>query len=317
MNRPASPPASTALANGISPNADSSPLASPTADFSKLARHSRILMAVVAPQSLTVLAANATFCEALEIDAPLLPPNQKPGGNGKDGGSLAGEAIAPDDLTAPSAEGLSEERGQSLSTLADLHGQGFRALGDFALSDRLSVTHGFSFDQWYRRQVFCRVWASYHPQDSRIQRWLEAPQRVLLKGDRPREERQYFHAWLQSGPLRVRCRTGVTDPVASWPCDPDHASLDDLEKQFDLSCYEVSGWLFLEAIEVTIRERMHDLTKLLLNGESILGLEKFRQVGQVLRQIFQADQGFVLRTDRDQVQISRTAEDCPRQVSHL
>ncbi len=273
-------------------------------------------MAVVAPQSLTVLAANASFCEALEIAAPL-PPNQKPGSNGKDGGSLAGEAIAPDDHAAAIAEGASEERAQSVATLADLHGQGFRALGDFALPDRLSVTHGFSFDQWYRRQVFCRVWASYHPQDSRIQRWLEAPQRMLLKGDRPREERQYLHAWLQSGPLQVRCRAGMTDPVASWPCDPDHASLDDLEQQFDLSFYEVSGWLFLEAIEVTIRERMHDLTKLLLNGESILGLEKFRQVGQILRQIFQADQGFVLRTDRDQVQISRTAADCPRQVSHL
>ncbi|MEM9245297.1 MAG: GAF domain-containing protein [Cyanobacteria bacterium P01_F01_bin.153] len=282
MNSSTSPALPPIVASGSEPTSSTPQDQSiATTDFSGLTRYSHSLMAAIAPESLTVLAANAICCEALEI-----PP--------------------PDGADRQNAGGAEKSNHTGLMTL-----------GQVALPEMLSMTHGFSFERWYRRQVFCRVWASYHPEDPRILRWLDEPQRVVLHGDRPHKHRRYFHGWLQPGPLQVRCREGITDPVASWPCDRETASLDDLEQQFDLGNYEVSGWLFLEAVEVTIGERIYDLTKCLLNGESILHLEKFQQVGQILRHIFRADQGFVLRTDGDQVQISRTAKDCPREVSNL
>ena len=273
------------------------------ADLSTLARHSHALMAAIAPQSLTVVAANDTFCNALSINPKLDAAKAQPQGQSDLENSQNGDASEPELETAPADNAVRD--------------QGFIPLGHFTLPDVLSVTHGFSLEQWYHRQVFCRVWESHHPDDPRIQRWLEAPQRVVVHGTRPKAQRRYFHSWLQSGPLHIRCKGGGKDPVASWPYDPDTTSLEALEKQFNLNDYEVTGWLFLEAMEVTLQEWIYDLTKCLLNGESILGLEKFRQVGQILRHIFRATQGFVLRIDAHQVQISRTAEDCPREVSHL
>ncbi|MEM9772267.1 MAG: GAF domain-containing protein, partial [Cyanobacteria bacterium P01_D01_bin.73] len=269
-----------------------------------LARHSHSLMAAIAPETLTVLAANTTCCDDLEICSPVQRSSAQ---------RLGTETVGQwREANADGEHGTEEADNDARDDFHDLI-----PLGHIALPEILSLTHGFSFERWYHRQVFCRVWESYHPDDPRIQRWLDAPQRVVFHGDRPQKHRRYFHGWLQPGPLQVRCKAGITDPVASWPCDREMASLDDLEQQFDLENYEVSGWLFLEAVEVTIRERMYDLTKCLLNGESILQLEKFQQVGQILRHIFRADQGFVLRTDRDRVQISRTAKDCPREVSNL
>ncbi len=298
MNRSTSPSLPSIVANDSESN--SAALVNHTAaitDFSHLPRYSHSLMAAIAPESLTVLAANATCCEALDIQPP----------DGSHPQKFEAQNSAPQSVDVQDT--ASGDHNTSDTSLI--------ALGQVALPEILSMTHGFSFERWYRRQVFCRVWASYHPEDPRILRWLDEPQRVVLHGDRSQKHRRYFHGWLQPGPLRVRCRDGVRDPVADWACDRETASLDDLEQQFDLANYEVSGWLFLEAVEVTIRERMYDLTKCLLNGKSILHLEKFQQVGQILRHIFRADQGFVLRTDGDQVQISRTAKDCPREVSHL
>jgi hypothetical protein len=76
-----------------------------------------------------------------------------------------------------------------------------------------------------------------------------------------------------------------------------------LEHRFDLGNYQIDGYLLLEGCDVTGRESILRLTQLLIDRESVLNPDKFRQVNDRLRSLFCARDTAILCVERDRVQI--------------
>ncbi len=76
-----------------------------------------------------------------------------------------------------------------------------------------------------------------------------------------------------------------------------------LEHRFELGNYQIDGCLLLEGCDVTGRERILRLTQLLIDRESVLNADKFRQVNDRLRSLFRARDTAILCVERDRVQV--------------
>lgn len=151
---------------------------------------------------------------------------------------------------------------------------------------------GADWLDWLRRQVAYRLLLERHPGDRRIRRLLNAP-RLMAVGDR------WVELWLRPEALTIRTiAPDVQELMESAP------SLPAFEGAFQLDWCELEGQFLLEGWDVTAREQLRRLGRLLLNGHSILQPEKFREVGQTLRSLFSAEASFVLRTDSDRLQLT-------------
>jgi len=126
----------------------------------------------------------------------------------------------------------------------------------------------------------------------------------------PMERRIEF--WLRSEQLRVkRCQPEI-DEFADLDLSAQtsnqlrsllvHAeTLQQLETRLQWDNYDVEGYLLLEGVDVTVPETIHRVTQLLIDQDTILNPDKFVQVDQELRSLFQAQSTVIATLEADQL----------------
>ena len=237
-------------------------------DWLSCFQHStRLLMAAIEPGTLRVRYANEGFCRLTGIEADTA------GAGGNRDGSVHKKII-----------------------LSDL----FPEL-DKAAQERL-----------YRRHVLHLVLSQLYQIDLREWRLLDEPVTVPLNSPLYQEPR-YIEFWLDSDQLKVsRIKPKIDEfadlklqqlgvgegsrPVSelSWP---------DLERRLKLENYRIEGLLLLEGFDVTEQEIMRRLTQLLIERDSILRPDKFKQINRGFRALFRAQNTVILSGEREPAQI--------------
>lgn len=165
----------------------------------------------------------------------------------------------------------------------------------------------------YRRHIFRFILRSLYQVDPHHCRLLETPAMVTLPSPFDAEPR-YIEFWLRSDNLQVTRLNPAVDEFANfnlagwsaaeWEVNLNNPQqLDVLEQRFCLSNYRVEGQLLLEGLDVTVRERIHRITQLLIDRDSILRPQKFRQVNQQLRSLFRTDNTIILTIEQDQIRV--------------
>lgn len=237
-------------------------------DWLSCFQHStRLLMAAIEPGTLRVRYANDAFCRLTGIEA------DTPGAGANGDGGVRKKIM-----------------------LFDL----FPEL-DKAAQERL-----------YRRHVLHLVLSQLYQIDLREWRLLDEPVTVTLNSPLYQEPR-YIEFWLDSDQLKVsRIKPKIDEfadlklqqlgvgegsrPVSelSWP---------DLERRLKLENYRIEGLLLLEGFDVTQQETMRRLTQLLIERDSILRPDKFKQINRRLRALFRAQNTVILSAEREQAQL--------------
>jgi plasmid maintenance system killer protein len=168
----------------------------------------------------------------------------------------------------------------------------------FADFDRASV------QKLYRRHLLRQVLRQFYRFEEINRQLLDEPIRVSLATE-PDEQPRLVEFWLRSDRLRVRRINTQIDEFADvdWQQSPDNLDWMSLEQQLRLDNYDVEGLLLLEGIDVTVPERIRHLTRSLIDRESILETEKFKQVNRQLRSLFRAPYTLILSAERDRAQL--------------
>lgn len=234
--------------------------------LSTLHHSSQLLIAVINPLNLTLHYANQTGCRLLG-----LPPHPDP--------------AAP--LPAPPLRDILQQR---------------LTPGDYAAVLKL-----------YRRHLLHYVLRSLYQVDLSYCRWLETPAMVSLPSPDHAEPR-YIEFWLRSDNLHITRLAGTPDEFADlhlttlspieWEQTlTDPQQLQELEDRFCLTHYQVTGQVLLEGLDVTVRETIHRITQLLIDRDSILKPQKFRQVSQQLRSLFRTGNTIMLTLEQEQIRV--------------
>lgn len=161
-----------------------------------------------------------------------------------------------------------------------------------SLSELLPELQPEVMREWLRRQVAYRILLDRHPKDGRIRRLLNVPHLIQV-GDR------WMELWLRPEALEFQAIAPEVQALID-----SSTSLPAFESDFRLEWCQLRGKLLIEGWDVTAREQLRRLGRLLLNGHSILQPEKFREAGQAMRLLFSGDANFVLRTDGDRLQLT-------------
>lgn len=165
----------------------------------------------------------------------------------------------------------------------------------------------------YRRHLFHAMLQSVYQVDANECRLFDAPAMVALSSPLHPEPR-FIEFWLRSQHLRITRLNPHEDEFADLhlaqftPADweftlTDPQQLEALEQRFCLSNYRIEGQLLLEGLDVTVRETIHRITQLLIDRDSILQPQKFRQVNQQLRSLFRTENTIILTIEQDQIRV--------------
>lgn len=178
--------------------------------------------------------------------------------------------------------------------------------------DRLVPPDLAKLQHLYRQHLLFRVLQDFCEVDLS---GLRFPQQSVVVGLRPMGagESRFAELWLDSRSLQLERIDAEIDEFAELASLSvseiqarlrDPAQLQQCVQQLHPKNYRVRGWLLLEGLEVTIHERIQHLSRLLINQDSILRSEKFRQVSQELRSLFRADNNIILSAEGDQARLS-------------
>jgi len=181
------------------------------------------------------------------------------------------------------------------------------------LKQRLSKQDYGSVLRLYRRLIFHFILQSLYNVDPSYCRLLETPVMVALPSPYHVEPR-YIEFWLRAGNLHITRLDPEMDEFADlhladlspeeWELKlTDPQQLDELEQRFCLTNYQVEGQVLLEGLDVTVRETIHRITQLLIDRDSILQPQKFRQVNQQLRSLFRTDNTIILTIEQDEIRV--------------
>jgi len=229
-------------------------------------RASQLLIAAINPLDLTLQYANDYFCQLLKIDSDA-------------------------ELTIPA-------KGQHLRDV---------------LQQSLSDADYQAVLRLYRRHLFHFMLREVYHVDPAYCRLLETPAMVTLSSPYDDEPR-CVEFWLRSENLHITRLNPAVDEFADlrlaelslsdWEKRlTDPAQLNELEQRFCLTNYRVEGQLLLEGLDVTVRETIHRITQLLIDRDSVLRPQKFRQVNHQLRSLFGTDNTVVLTIEKDQIRV--------------
>ncbi|HEY9907896.1 MAG TPA: hypothetical protein V6D18_09880 [Thermosynechococcaceae cyanobacterium] len=177
------------------------------------------------------------------------------------------------------------------------------------LNDRemVSVRH------LYRRHILHQIFREFYGIDPQGCRLLEEP--VMLRLISPLyPQPRAIEFWLRSEHLRItRCNQHFDEfselelqqkPLAELEkllADP--AQLEALENQLRLDNYQIEGSLLLEGVDVTDREAIRCITQLLIDRDSVLQPQKFAEVNQQMRSLFQAENTVILTIEAEQARL--------------
>lgn len=168
-----------------------------------------------------------------------------------------------------------------------------------------------ALQQLYRGHVLRLVLSQQYRTNLPELRFLDRPITVTWQAA-PIAVPRYLSLWLRSPGLRVTRLASESDELADLShLSPEalKAKLNDeqqvrqLEQRLDLSQYQVEGQLLLEGLDITEQEAVRRLTNLLIDRDSILRPEKFQQVNQGLRSLFQADNSIILSAEGEQARL--------------
>jgi hypothetical protein len=228
-------------------------------------RCSKLLAAVIEPTTLTLCYANDYFCQ----------------------------------LTGIVLEGSTSENG----------------VGNFgnALRQLLSESDNAAVQRLYVRHLLYLVLRDFYQFNSQGCRLLDTPVMLSLQSPLYSEPR-YVEFWLRSEQLTITRLDPHIDEFADLGLQQmtreeleqkltDPNQLRELEQRLQLKNYRVEGWLLLEGADVTERETIRRITQLLIDQDSILQAEKFREVDRQMRSLFRANNTVVLNIEANQTRL--------------
>lgn len=231
-------------------------------------RCSRLLVAVIEPTTLVLKYANDYFCRLVGVGGDR-PSTENPGFLGEDLGNV--------------------------------------------LNHLLTEADNAAVKRLYRRHLLHLVLRDVYqvePQDCRL---LDEPVMLTLPSPACAGPR-HVECWFRSEQLTITRLNPELDEFADLGlpqmgveqlerqlADPNQVRR--LEQRLNLENYQVEGWLLLEGVDVTDREMMHRITQLLINQDSILQAEKFREVDGQLRSLFRARNSVILCIEGNQTRL--------------
>jgi hypothetical protein len=157
----------------------------------------------------------------------------------------------------------------------------------------------------YQRYVLYLILRDLYEWDASELLMLGEPLLWEFPAASPDSQPRFVEFWLNCDRLRVTRMDDRPDEFADLNFAQLRRSSDLswLENRFDLGNYQIDGYLLLEGCDVTGRESILRLTQLLIDRESVLNTDKFRQVNERLRSLFCARDTAILCVERDRVQI--------------
>lgn len=179
--------------------------------------------------------------------------------------------------------------------------------------DRIPANDRLAVQQLYRRHIIYAVLRSVCPAVPTHWRGLEQTITVHFPAiDQIAQEGRFVLMSLRSAGVQVTPLATMQTDWSDWQqlseseiiarlSDPQQWEM--LEQQLSLDDYQLNGVLFLEGVDITLREKIRRLTHLLIDRESILRPEKFQQVNQALRSLFRADNSIILSAEGEQARL--------------
>lgn len=172
---------------------------------------------------------------------------------------------------------------------------------------------GVTIQQLYRKQVLQLVLRDiyqFNPQGFYL--WTEPA--IVSLPSRLFAEPRLLKFWLRVEHLRVTRLDVQLDEFAELhlhsvsTAHPESdfvqlAQMQLLEQRLCLENYKVEGLLLLEGLDVTEEQIIWQLTQLLIDRNSILQPEKFKQVNQLMRSLFHAESSLILSAENEQVRL--------------
>lgn len=236
-------------------------------------RSTRLLMAVIEPQTFRLRYANEAFCRLTGIEAPILAGEPTEADSQNKGIRLL--ELFPD-INEAAAERLYRRHLLHI-VLRDLYQIDLRELR--LLDEPLTISVNSPL---YREPRY-------------IEFWLDSDQLQVSRIDPKIDEFADLKLHQLSAQEKESEHLDVICLVAS--------KLSVLEERLRLENYRLEGWLLLEGFDVTGQETMRRLTQLLIQRESILRPDKFVQVNRRLRSLFRAQNTLILSSEREQAQL--------------
>ena len=190
--------------------------------------------------------------------------------------------------------------------------QGTIDLLAIALRQMLSEREMVAVRHLYRRHILHRIFRDFYGVDPQGCRLLEEPVMLRLRSPLYPQPRS-IEFWLRSEHLRITRRDIHLDEftelglqhksldVEALLADP--AQLDALEQRLRLDNYQIEGLLLLEGVDVTDREAIRRITQLLIDRDSVLQAQKFLEVDQQMRSLFQAQNTVILTIESAQARL--------------
>ncbi|WP_449420647.1 GAF domain-containing protein [Phormidium nigroviride] len=230
-------------------------------------RSSRVLMAVMEPETFILRYANSAFCRLAGLEGTH---------EGTDfGGLLTGLGIGLLDL-------FEDWDGRTAEQLYRRHilYWVFKQLYQIDL-ESLRVLD---------EPVMATVKSPLHREHRFVEFWLGSEELKVSRIDQKIDEFSDFHLKLMPASERE-----------AWLMQPNQLAT--LANRLRLENYRVEGLLLLEGFDVTGQEQIRRLTQLLIDRDSILRPEKFKKIDKRLRSLFGADGSILLRTDGSEAQL--------------
>ncbi len=168
-----------------------------------------------------------------------------------------------------------------------------------------------TIEQLYRRHLLCRVLQQQYRFEGEHLQVLDDSAIVSVNSS---GQQRYLEFWLSSENLKVTRIDQKLDEFAdlklslmsalereTWSCQPQQLEI--LAQGLRLDNYQIEGLLLLEGLDVTDREKIERLTKLLIDRDSIMIPEKFEQTHNGLRSLFRATDTILMRNEGQEVNL--------------
>ena len=181
------------------------------------------------------------------------------------------------------------------------------------LLQQLGEADNIAIQRLYRRHLLHRVFQQFYQFDPQGCRLLDEPVIVSLQSPLYPESR-HVEFWLRSDQLTLTRRDAQLDEFADLGLEQmavealaatlnDPAQLETLTQRLCLNNYQVEGWLLLEGLDITERETVRRITQLLIDRDSILQPQKFRELNQQMRSLFHAQNTLILSIESEQIRL--------------
>lgn len=258
-----------------------------------LQRCSRVLMAVIEPQTLMLRYGNESFCKMAGVDSLLL-----------------------------GSEPLLSKPQKSASQARQIKDGIFTGL-NISITQLFQDWDSISLEQLYRYHLLQAVLEKY---DSLNLQSLQLNQQsvIAILNSPQTSEQRFIRFWLNSDLLQIKRFDSKQDEFAefklklmpvsereAWLAQPQN--LKRLADQLTLENYQIDGVLLLEGLEITEPEQMRRLTQRLISRDLILQSERWDHVEQKMRSLFRTQTCLILRIKGQEGRLSLSLNPQPEE----